>query len=68
MINPGNSGGPAVVEDKMIGVISGRSENIGYIRLFRDHGLPSQSHAGTDGAAHEREWHSAPGKRRCTIA
>jgi S1-C subfamily serine protease len=31
VINPGNSGGPAVVEGKMIGVISGRAENIGYI-------------------------------------
>ena len=31
MINPGNSGGPAVVDGKMIGVISGHAENIGYI-------------------------------------
>jgi S1-C subfamily serine protease len=31
VINPGNSGGPAVVDDKMIGVISGQAENIGYI-------------------------------------
>jgi len=30
-INPGNSGGPAVVDGKMIGVISGHAENIGYI-------------------------------------
>ena len=31
VINPGNSGGPAVVDGKMIGVISGHAENIGYI-------------------------------------
>jgi S1-C subfamily serine protease len=31
VINPGNSGGPAVVDGKMIGVISGQAENIGYI-------------------------------------
>jgi len=30
-INPGNSGGPAVVDGKMIGVVSGHAENIGYI-------------------------------------
>jgi S1-C subfamily serine protease len=30
-VNPGNSGGPAVVDGKMIGVISGGAENIGYI-------------------------------------
>jgi hypothetical protein len=30
-INTGNSGGPAVVDGKMIGVISGHAENIGYI-------------------------------------
>jgi S1-C subfamily serine protease len=30
-INSGNSGGPAVVDGKMIGVISGHAENIGYI-------------------------------------
>ncbi len=30
VINPGNSGGPAVVDGKMIGVISGQAENIGY--------------------------------------
>jgi S1-C subfamily serine protease len=30
-INPGNSGGPALVDGKMIGVISGHAENIGYI-------------------------------------
>jgi S1-C subfamily serine protease len=30
-INPGNSGGPAMVDGKMIGVISGHAENIGYI-------------------------------------
>jgi S1-C subfamily serine protease len=31
VVNPGNSGGPAVVDGKMIGVISGGAENIGYI-------------------------------------
>jgi S1-C subfamily serine protease len=31
VINPGNSGGPAVVDGKMVGVISGHAENIGYI-------------------------------------
>jgi S1-C subfamily serine protease len=31
VINPGNSGGPALVDGKMIGVISGQAENIGYI-------------------------------------
>jgi S1-C subfamily serine protease len=31
VINSGNSGGPAVVDGKMIGVISGHAENIGYI-------------------------------------
>jgi S1-C subfamily serine protease len=31
VINPGNSGGPAMVDAKMIGVISGQAENIGYI-------------------------------------
>jgi S1-C subfamily serine protease len=30
-INPGNSGGPALVDGKMIGVISGHAENIGFI-------------------------------------
>ena len=30
-INPGNSGGPAVIDGKMIGVVSGHAENIGYI-------------------------------------
>jgi S1-C subfamily serine protease len=30
-INPGNSGGPALVDGKMIGVIAGHAENIGYI-------------------------------------
>jgi S1-C subfamily serine protease len=30
-INPGNSGGPALVDGKMIGVISGHAENIGLI-------------------------------------
>jgi len=30
-INPGNSGGPALVDGKMIGLISGHAENIGYI-------------------------------------
>jgi S1-C subfamily serine protease len=31
VINPGNSGGPALVDGKMIGVISGQAENIGII-------------------------------------
>jgi S1-C subfamily serine protease len=31
VINPGNSGGPAVIDGKMIGVVSGHAENIGYI-------------------------------------
>ena len=31
VINPGNSGGPAMVDGKMIGVILGHAENIGYI-------------------------------------
>jgi S1-C subfamily serine protease len=30
-INPGNSGGPALVDGKMIGLISGAAENIGFI-------------------------------------
>ncbi len=30
-IDPGNSGGPAIVDGKMIGLVSGRAENIGYI-------------------------------------
>jgi S1-C subfamily serine protease len=30
-IKPGNSGGPALVDGKMIGVISGHAESIGYI-------------------------------------
>ena len=33
-------------------------------RLLRDHGFPSQGHARSDRAAHERERHSPPGKRR----
>lgn len=31
VVNPGNSGGPAAIDGKMIGVISGGAENIGYI-------------------------------------
>jgi hypothetical protein len=31
VINPGNSGGPALVDGKVIGVISGHAENIGFI-------------------------------------
>jgi S1-C subfamily serine protease len=75
VINPGNSSGPAVVDGKMIGVISGHAENIGYI-------IPNQEIDDflTDGAdghyegkpyvfdqlqsIHERERHSPPGKRR----
>jgi S1-C subfamily serine protease len=30
-IKPGESGGPAVVDGKMIGIVSGHTENIGYI-------------------------------------
>jgi len=30
-IKPGNSGGPAAVDGKMIGIVSGHAENIGYI-------------------------------------
>jgi S1-C subfamily serine protease len=30
-IKPGNSGGPAVVDGKMIGIVSSHAENIGYI-------------------------------------
>jgi S1-C subfamily serine protease len=31
VINPGNSGGPALVEGRMIGLVWGHDENIGYI-------------------------------------
>jgi S1-C subfamily serine protease len=30
-INPGNSGGPALVDGKMVGLIFGRAENVGYV-------------------------------------
>jgi S1-C subfamily serine protease len=30
-INPGNSGGPAVVDGKMVGLVFGQAENIGYL-------------------------------------
>jgi S1-C subfamily serine protease len=31
VINPGNSGGPALVEGRMIGLVYGQDENIGYV-------------------------------------